>query len=502
VKIIKENNINKKNIMDSSNYKYTASICCIYKNETLHIAEWIEYHLLIGFEHFYLYNNRSNDNLPVKYKDGRESDKTFREALIEHYINAGIVTHHEYDINLADENFALMQIVPSHPFNQCAGSYKHESKWIAFIDMDEFITIRDKNQNIIEILNERFGHSDGIYMNSIVFGSSGHYFEPSGLVTDNYRLHRGELEAYIKAMYKPINIIGYYGPHSIYHTKGSIAVDGAARIIDPQPIVSGTVDPILVIHHYLSKSLWYWLKVKLNRVYDLKSLLDMERPNEWREKVEIKAEEIKYEYSASGTLRGNYIKNDHNTWDRYNDFNENAIYSDFMDKYVELLSKAINKLPFYNVYTEDIDCRAVNPIDSSDKLCCWIDPQKYSSESDSILSFIEKSKLPYTISSIMRHYFLFDSDTDKPISKWIIHVENSWFSKIYDDAILSNESKLLFCDSRSEYGHTTEEIHDIVIRFFCHIIFGNLPNKFDWKYYLETHPHLLNSGINTGYLIR
>ena len=40
-----------------TSYQYEVSICAMYKNEAKYILEWIEYHLMIGVDHFYLYNN-------------------------------------------------------------------------------------------------------------------------------------------------------------------------------------------------------------------------------------------------------------------------------------------------------------------------------------------------------------------------------------------------------------------------------------------------------------
>ncbi len=44
------------------NKKYSITICGIFKNEASYLKEWIEYHEMIGIEHFYLYNNNSDDN--------------------------------------------------------------------------------------------------------------------------------------------------------------------------------------------------------------------------------------------------------------------------------------------------------------------------------------------------------------------------------------------------------------------------------------------------------
>ena len=41
---------------------YYSSICAIFKDEARFLREWLEYHRLIGIEHFYLYNNFSTDD--------------------------------------------------------------------------------------------------------------------------------------------------------------------------------------------------------------------------------------------------------------------------------------------------------------------------------------------------------------------------------------------------------------------------------------------------------
>ena len=41
---------------------YYLSIATIFRNEAPYLKEWIEYHLMMGVDHFYLYNNMSEDN--------------------------------------------------------------------------------------------------------------------------------------------------------------------------------------------------------------------------------------------------------------------------------------------------------------------------------------------------------------------------------------------------------------------------------------------------------
>lgn len=63
--------------------EYTVAVCAIFKNESVFLKEWLEYHLLIGVEHFYLYNNFSEDN----YQD-----------ILAPYIEKGQVTLTEWPV--------------------------------------------------------------------------------------------------------------------------------------------------------------------------------------------------------------------------------------------------------------------------------------------------------------------------------------------------------------------------------------------------------------------
>ena len=58
-------------------YKYYLSVLACCKDEGDYIQEWVEYYLLQGVEHFYLYNNNGTDN---------------SKELLKPYIDAGLIT--------------------------------------------------------------------------------------------------------------------------------------------------------------------------------------------------------------------------------------------------------------------------------------------------------------------------------------------------------------------------------------------------------------------------
>lgn len=99
--------------------KYSFSICTCFKNESSNLKEWIEYHKLIGVDHFYLYNNNSTDD----YK-----------KILKPYIEEGSVTLIE---------FSQTPVQP-YCYEHWIRHFRSESSWLAMTDIDEyFVPLRD-----------------------------------------------------------------------------------------------------------------------------------------------------------------------------------------------------------------------------------------------------------------------------------------------------------------------------------------------------------------------
>lgn len=126
--------------------KYTVAVCAIFKNEGVFMKEWLEYHLLIGVEHFYLYNNFSEDNY---------------QEILAPYIKKGVVTLTEWPI----------QFGQSLAYKDCFQKAKEETQWIAYIDLDEFICPRYE----LDIRNwiKKYNRYPTVYINWKQFGTSG-----------------------------------------------------------------------------------------------------------------------------------------------------------------------------------------------------------------------------------------------------------------------------------------------------------------------------------------
>jgi hypothetical protein len=149
---------------------YNFSICALFKNESACLKEWIEYHRLIGVDHFYLYNNFSADN----YK-----------AVLRPYIKQNLVTLIEWP-NLIPENsdclWSLSTQLTAYE-NALKWSAKAKTKWLVFLDVNEFL-VSPRGEKISDIL---YQHEDspGIIL-------SVEYYDAS---YRNFPLHRLVIEA-------------------------------------------------------------------------------------------------------------------------------------------------------------------------------------------------------------------------------------------------------------------------------------------------------------------
>lgn len=95
-----------------------SAICAIACNESDYLEEWITYHLNLGFDHIFIYDNNNPDDYSVPRFC---STRPWKEQ----------VTVMDYRGRLAAQLTA---------YNDCYTSHSKEFDWIAFIDMDEFIT--------------------------------------------------------------------------------------------------------------------------------------------------------------------------------------------------------------------------------------------------------------------------------------------------------------------------------------------------------------------------
>ncbi len=215
---------------------YYLSICCIAKNETPYLEEWVNFHRAVGVEHFFIYDN--------------ESDIPISETLNK-YIKNGIVTV-KYFPGKGKQFDA---------YNDCLNNFGNKSKWISFIDCDEFILPKSAD-NVPDILKnyESFG---GLGVSWILFGASENR---SGLVIED--CVNGSDSSFfenrhIKSIVQPEKTIkaGSDPHHFVYKPKFGCVSEKFNNI--KGPFAPSSTD-IIQLNHYFIKS-FKEFETKVNR---------------------------------------------------------------------------------------------------------------------------------------------------------------------------------------------------------------------------------------------
>src|SRR5256885_273181 len=203
------------------------SVCSMYKDHAEYLREWIEFHRLVGVERFFLYDNESSDD--------------HRDVLAP-YIQSGIVVVHDWPTPPSVERGVPWGIIPA--FESCLAAHRGDSRWIAFLDVDEFL-FSPTGRPLPEVLSG-FERWSGVEVSRLDFGSSGHDRKPPGLVIENF-VHRrsyaaGELE-YVKSIVQPARTSRPFNAHGFYYEEGFAVREDGKRAED-HPVPGKMAEPI------------------------------------------------------------------------------------------------------------------------------------------------------------------------------------------------------------------------------------------------------------------
>jgi Glycosyltransferase family 92 len=203
------------------------AICGVYRDEASYLAEWIEFHRLVGVEKFFLYDNKSTDN---------------HLEVLKPYIDDGTVTLHDWPHFPAAQHSA---------YDHCLREHSQAARWIAFIDLDEFL-FSPTYRPLPEVLGE-FEAWPAVGVNSVFFGTSGHRTRPAGLVVENYTENdSGEGKLAIKSIVDPMRAVRCESVHHFSYTHG-LAVNENGYPIQAQ-FAKSVSHSVLRINHYWAKS--------------------------------------------------------------------------------------------------------------------------------------------------------------------------------------------------------------------------------------------------------
>ena len=228
----------------SKDKKYQLAICSIFKNEGRYIQEWIEYHRMMGVDHFYLYDNDSTDDISVLQK----------------YLDDGTVTLNHISGKAQQMN----------AYSHFLQTYREEVDWVAIIDLDEFIvpmdyaTIKEQMVDILRKADNKMKIIDGfnssmvagIALCWIYYGTSFHIDPPNGLVLENYlnRIKFEDNDNWCKCIYYVDHIDTILNPHFTVPKEGKVFIDENSDYVPICARFFSTRGNHFRVNHYTTRS--------------------------------------------------------------------------------------------------------------------------------------------------------------------------------------------------------------------------------------------------------
>ncbi|KAL3142312.1 hypothetical protein ABBQ38_002653 [Trebouxia sp. C0009 RCD-2024] len=243
-------------------------ICVTAKDQHDDIHEWIEHHERLGAGKIYVFDDSSNPPMLEQLK---------------HFIQSGLVEYHFIGHN----NHSVIARPQLYVYDQCIARYRSKHQFIAFIDVDEFLILRDDTVANLPALLHEYEDEGGLVVNWVQFGSSGHVHRPHGGTLANFwkcvPLHHAE-NLHVKTIANTLYVDQVSSdPHHFQYLEGKTAVNEKFEPVEGPRSNQNEISRI-ALYHYVTKSRDEYKK-KIERGSAMKNFKTME----FFEKVEEEA---------------------------------------------------------------------------------------------------------------------------------------------------------------------------------------------------------------------
>jgi hypothetical protein len=171
-------------------------IASIQRNRGKWIVEWLAFHMLVGFESFYIYAHKTNDGMT--------------ETLLK------LARRYNIKIHLLDEQPQPQLQAYHHALN----AYGREVDWLAFLDGDEFLLPAQGLHVGPSLAQFETRALSALAVYWVCYGSNGHVKDPDGLVLQDYPRHSAHdylPNRHVKSIVRGGQAAQVQGSH-IFHT--------------------------------------------------------------------------------------------------------------------------------------------------------------------------------------------------------------------------------------------------------------------------------------------
>lgn len=216
---------------------FSLSICAIFQNEAEFLKEWIEFHKIQGVEHFYLYNNRSDDHF---------------EQVLEPYIDSNEVTLIDWPFTYEPGETGKWLQIQTNAYTDCVRNFGKNTAWLAVIDTDEFLFCPN-GETLVNFL-KRYTRFGGVCAHWLHFGTSNVENIPEGslmiehLTKCSHPLNGKNMQ--VKTIVQPKYVLESASAHNFIYRRGFFTIDAYGNRVEGMGSPRITHNRIRINHYW------------------------------------------------------------------------------------------------------------------------------------------------------------------------------------------------------------------------------------------------------------
>lgn len=225
-------------IRDQSVFPYEVSIGTMFAHADPSLLEWLEYHLLLGVQHFWLYEYHT-------HYDPASSSR----PMLQPYIDLGLVSY-EWMEGPVPYNTQLQA------FPQILNRARGVSRWLLLMDIDEFVNLAPPATTLPPVL-KLFDAYAGVAMHWQMFGTSRHTNIRDGELLIQQLRWKADSLTYVenfgvKTAVQPLRVSHPAHPHSCLPIAPWYIVDTDFHAPDDRSAAPSSFSPVTLSHLWLN----------------------------------------------------------------------------------------------------------------------------------------------------------------------------------------------------------------------------------------------------------
>lgn len=212
--------------------KYYSAVVLLIKDENRYLQEWLDWHLSIGFQHIYIYDNGDVDNV-------QDIVDTYNADVQQMITVVDWTGHHAH--------------IQQDAYNHFMSNYKQDVRWGLFIDSDEFLRFTDEVTTDVNTFLKAYEDYTEVWGYEVEYDANGQEKYENKPIRERFTRRTDAREGFYWKNFVQVNRIDSFLMHYAYY-------DPAKHLVFKN---KQSNQDLFVIDHYYTKSWeeWQW-KIK------------------------------------------------------------------------------------------------------------------------------------------------------------------------------------------------------------------------------------------------